>query len=74
MKIIRKFEFTEEEVQALSTVKRMLQEVTDDDFDLIFKESNSPIDGEEFYETLFSLWRFAESNTVKDDTPSLNPF
>lgn len=73
MKIIRKFEFTKEEVQALSTVKRMLQEVTDDDFDLIFKESNSPIDGEEFYETLFSLWRFAESNTVKDDTP-LNPF
>lgn len=74
MKIIRKFEFTEEEVQALSTVKRMLQEVTDDDFDLIFKESNSPIDGEEFYETLFSLWRFAESNTAKDNTPSLNQF
>lgn len=73
MKIVRKFEFTEEEIQALSTVKQMLQEVTDDDFDLIFKESNSSIDGEEFYETLFSLWRFAESNTVKDDTP-LNPF
>lgn len=62
MKIIKKFQFTKEEVEALQTVKLMLQEVSDDDYDTLLSESHCQFEGEIFFEDIYDLCRFAEQN------------
>lgn len=64
MKVIKKFSFTKEEVEALQTVKKMLQapELGDDDYEMLLREINCHSEPEDFYEDIYSLSKLAEQN------------
>lgn len=62
MKVIRKFQFTKEEVEALQTVKTMLQETSDGDYDTLLREFHCQSEGEIFFEDIYDLCRLAEQN------------
>lgn len=62
MKVVKKFQFTKEEVEALQTVKAMLQEVGDDDYETLLHEIHCHSDSDDFYEDIYSLCRLAEQN------------
>lgn len=66
MKVIRKFQFTEEEVEVLQAVKAMLQEVGDDDYETLLNEAHCSATGDDFYNDIFSLCRFAEQNVEEN--------
>lgn len=68
MKIIKKFQFTKEEVEALQTIKRMLQspELGDDDYEMLLHEIHCHSEPEDFYEDIYSLCRLAEQNTEEN--------
>ena len=61
MKVIKKFQFTEEEVEALQTVKAMLQEVGEDDYETLLCEFHCHSTNE-FFEDIYHLCKLAEQN------------
>lgn len=68
MKVIKKFQFTKEEVEALQTVKAMLQapELGDDDYETLLREINCHSESEDFYADIYSLCKLAEQNAVEN--------
>lgn len=66
MTVVRKFQFTKEEVEALQIVKAMLQEVEDDDYETLLHEIQCHSDFDDFYEDIYSLCRLAEENTEEN--------
>lgn len=66
MKVIRKFQFTNEEVEALQTVRRMLLEVEDDDYVMLLHEIDCHSYPADFYEDICHLCKLAEKSTEEN--------